>query len=139
MEGTYGEVLTVRLRTCHSIQPLAIPPRSSHPLHTSRELTPKHTLTPPSCPRESHCRQVNSFLSLSTFLSLAFSFCPQALVFSMGLASGNNSMAILLNNSLEATNIKPAVYVNGGRKKRNHGGKKNRLYPKLPQASILND
>ena len=34
------------------------------PSHATRELSPGHTLAPPSCPRESHCSPVNPFLFL---------------------------------------------------------------------------
>lgn len=98
------------------MQPLAVPPRSSHHFAYHQGASPRGTLSPRgTAALENPTAGKSMPFSLSTFLLEAFSFGPQALVSLMGLTFGNNSIAILPNNSLEAANIKPAVYLSGGR------------------------
>lgn len=99
---------------------------------------PQNTLLPHLPALENPTAGKSTPFSISRFLPMAFSFCPQALVSSISLSSGNRSIAILPNNSLEAANTEPAVYINGRRisKKLCVGGqvKKSKNYPKpLPK------
>lgn len=87
---------------------LSLSSRSSHSFAYQQGADPKHTLTPPSCPREYHCRQVNSFFSLH--------ISPPGLLLSSSPSLFNGSS--VWKQSLKAANIKPAAYVNGGRKKK---------------------
>lgn len=96
MEGTSGEAINTRLRTCLQVQSLV--QDSSSPLYPMRSCPRLHS-NPYFFPEEAHYKQVNP---LSPHFSPWTSSCFR-----------NNSIEFLYNGS-EAASIKLSVYLNGG-------------------------
>lgn len=104
MEGTPGRAVNVRLKTHHPVQPLIVSPRSSHLSAHYQELLPDLTFTPLPPALKNPIAGKSIPFSLSTFVCKVFIPVIKP-----------KSLQWVYNNSPEAANTKPAVYLRGGR------------------------
>ena len=111
MEGTPGRAVNLRLKTCHSLQCLVVPPTSSHPFRHHQELPPFLILTPPPALGNPTAGK-SIFSPFPHFSPWSLALCHQTQISSVALDSENKSMKIILQKQ---QTIKPAVYLSSRR------------------------